>query len=213
MKNNLTIPSELNLEKFTDRWVFQSHKRFLLFLAAIVLVIISGLAFLTVSYIEYRTIAKFHNIAQDFSFDWLEVSSNGTKVELSGHPPDQIEYLGAISLVNLNLDPDGIINNIQKPQASYTPRQSLDLQLYANNDAFFIFGSFSNQEQRSTTLELLNDLQPGKVINDFSTLKTDSELPEFNSVVEFGTKVFSQVSEGVVSIAGQSVSVTSHLVL
>ena len=211
MKTILTFPSDLSLEKFSENWVFKNQNRFLLLLATIVLIAMSGFTYLTVSYIEYRTLTKFQNLTKDFSFEWLEVKSNGTKVELSGNPPNQIDYLGVISLANLNFDPDGIINNIQEPETSYTPKQSLDLQLYAKNDAVFIFGSFSNQDQRSTTLDLLKGLQPGKTIKDFSTLKTDNESPEFNSVVEFGTKVFSQVPDGVVSIVGQSVSVTSHL--
>ena len=211
MKKIITIASFRNLEKFSSNWVFQDQKRFLLVLATFVLVVASGSAFLTVVYIEHRTLAKFQNLTEDLLFDWLEVTPNGTKVELAGNPPDQIDYLGVISMVNLNFDPDGIINNIQEPQTAYIPKQSLDLQLFAKNEAIYIFGSFANQHQRSTTLARLQELQPAKIINDFTTLKTDNAITEYNSVVEYGTRVISQIPEGVVSIAGQSISVTSHL--
>lgn len=211
MNTNFKLPSSTSLEKLSVSWIFKNQQRFLVFLACLVLLIIAGLAIISVTYIENRTLSKFQNLTKDFTFDWLNVQSNGTKIELSGNPPDQIEYLGVLSLITLNFDPDGIINNIQEPKEFYKPKQSLDLQIYSKNDAVYILGSFANQIQKTKTLELLQTHQPGKPINDLSTLKADSGLSEFDSAVEFGTKIFSHIPEGVVSLAGQSVNVTSHL--
>ncbi len=210
MKRNTLFPSGLDLKKISNSWVLQNPSRYLSFLLVFVMVIISGLTYLSVSYIENKTLSKFQNITSDFSFDWLSVKPNGTKVELSGNAPDQIEYLGVISMVNLNFDPNGIINNIRESQKSYAPKQSLDLQLYSKNDAVFIFGSFANLDQRLATLEQLQVNHPLKAINDFSTLKPDNAITDAGLAVKFGTGVLNEIQEGVVTISGQTVSVTSH---
>ena len=168
------------------------------------------MAHLSISFIENRTLSKFENLASDFSLEWLTVKPNGTKLEFSGTPPNQLEYLGLISLVNLNFDPDGIINNIQALETSYTPSQNLELIMYSKDSTIFIFGSFSNPEQKTSTLELLSSAHPEKAINDFSTLKSDVATTELNIVVEYGTRVLNSLPEGMVTISDNTVSVTSH---
>ncbi len=211
MKKFTLLPSEFNLEDLSDRWVLQSSKRYVSFLISLTLLVISVLTIASVWYIENRTIAKFQELTTQFSFDWLTVEPNGTKLKLSGAAPDQIEYLGAISLVNLNFNPDGIINNIIKPPTSYVPKQSLDIQLYSKDDTILIFGTFPNQSQRSLVLDTLRIESPEKIISDFSTLKMTDTISGTDTIVAFAARVLSMVSEGVVSISGQTVSVTSHL--
>ena len=199
-----------NLKKHANGWLFQSQRRYHFFLFGLTLAIIYGMAHLSISFIENRTLSKFENLASDFSLEWLTVKPNGTKLEFSGTPPNQLEYLGLISLVNLNFDPDGIINNIQALETSYTPSQNLELIMYSKDSTIFIFGSFSNQEQKTSTLELLRSAHPEKAIKDFSTLKSDVVTTELNIVVEYGTRVLNSLPDGMVTISDNTVSVTSH---
>lgn len=200
-----------NLEKHTNGWLFQSQRRYHFFLFGLTLAIIYGMVHFSISFIENRTLSKFENLASDFSLEWLTVKPNGTKLVFSGTPPNQLEYLGLISLVNLNFDPDGIINNIQALESSYTPSQNLELIMYSKDSTIFIFGSFSNSEQKTSTLELLSAAHPEKNINDFSTLKSDVATTELNIVVEYGTRVLNSLLEGMVTISDNTVSVTSHI--
>ena len=202
--------SGLNLEKYANGWLFQSQKRYHFFLFGLTLAIIYGMTHLSISFIENRTLSKFENLASDFSLEWLTVKPNGTKLEFSGTPPNQLEFLGLISLVNLNFGPDGIINNIQALETSYTPSQNLELIMYSKDSTIIIFGSFSNPEQKTSTLELLSAAHPEKAINDFSTLKSDVATTELNVVVEYGTKVLNSLPEGMVTVSDNTVSVTSH---
>lgn len=210
MKSLSSHNSGLNLEKYPNGWLFQSQRRFYFFLFGVTLAIIYGLTHLSISFIENRTLSKFEILTSDFSHEWLTVKPNGTKVELSGTPPNQLEYLGLISLVNLNFNPDRIVNNIQALDSSYTPSQILELIMYSKESTIFIFGSFSNPEQKASTLELLSTAHPEKAINDFSTLKSDVATGELNIVVEYGTKVLNNLPEGMVTVSNNTVSVTSH---
>lgn len=199
-----------NLEKYANGWLFRSQRRYHFFLFGLTLAIIYGMTNLSISFIENRTLSKFENLTSDFSLEWLSVKPNGTKLEFSGTPPNQLEYLGLISLVNLNFDPDGIINNIQALETSYTPSQNLELIMYSKDKTIFIFGSFSNPEQKTFTLELLSADHPEKAINDYSTLKSDVATTELNIVVEYGTRVLNRLPEGMVTVSDNTVSVTSH---
>jgi len=202
--------SGLNLEKYANGWLFQSQRRYHFCLFGLILALIYGLTHLSILFIENRTLSKFENLTSDFSLEWLTAKPNGTKVELSGTPPNQLEYFGLISLVNLNFDPDRIINNIQTIETPYTPSQKLELVMYSRGSTIFIFGSFSSQEQKTSALELLHTAHPEKTINDFSTLKSDVVASELNFVVEYGTSLLNGLPDGLVAISGNTVRVTSH---
>ena len=210
MKSPSSYNSGLNLEKHANGWLFKSQRRYHFFLFGLTLAIIYGTTYLSISFIENRTLSKFENLTRDFSLEWLTVKPNGTKVELSGTPPNQLDYLGLISLVNLNFDSDGIINNIQALETPYTPSQKLELIMYSKDSTIFIFGLFANTEQKASTLELLNTANPEKALNDFSTLKSDVATSELNIAIEYGTRVLNSLPEGMVTISDDIVSVISH---
>ena len=160
-----------------------AHFGSLAFGFALIISLAAGLAFSEI--VESRIIRSAADAVAKSGEDWVNLSSDGNLVELTGTAPTIGRKLAAVAAVseavggNRILDRTVVAKNAGKSGLRYSFR------LLQRKGQAILSGRFPDAASRNAILQTANEVLPSMQILDYSSVSASQPLDDWNAAVEF----------------------------
>lgn len=160
-----------------------AHFSSLAFGFALIISLAAGLAFSEI--VESRIIRSAADAVAKSGEDWVNLSSDGNLIELTGTAPTIGRKLAAIAAVseavgsNRILDRTVVAANAGKSGTRYSFR------LLQRKGQAILSGKFPDAASRNAILQTVNEALPSLQILDYSSVSTLQPLDDWNAAIEF----------------------------
>lgn len=148
-----------------------------------------------------------HELSVD-GYDWVQVHTDGLRIELTGTAPSEAARFRVLSIVEAAVDATRVHDMMQTQPAQDIPPPRFSVELLRNDDGISLIGLVPGAAARDDIAKRAGDLtKPGGVADLLET--ADAPAPEgWARAVDFGLAALKELPHSKISISADRVRVT-----